>query len=53
MSNSLSEIAVVLVSILFIIAYQFLLYIVDPEKSKGDISIEKMLKNVTTVTINT
>ncbi len=39
------------VVVLFIAAYNFLMYVVDPEKNSGDMSIEKMLKNVAKVFI--
>ena len=39
------------VIVLFIAAYNFLMYVIDPEKNSGDMSIEKMLKNIVKVFI--
>ncbi|MBE6155312.1 MAG: hypothetical protein E7164_00975 [Firmicutes bacterium] len=36
------------VVMLFVIAYNFLMLVVDPDKNKGGASVEKMLKNIVT-----
>ena len=39
------------VVVLFVAAYNFLMFTVDPEKNSGDMSIEKMLKNTLKVLV--